>query len=79
MDGNLYVFVSRDGEKMKMPRFDSIGWCLYYCRLLEGTFRWEREEGGGLLEVDRRLLFELLEGVDFRGRTPEPTTAHAVL
>lgn len=28
---------------------------------------------------DRRLLLKLLEGVDFRGRTPEPITAHAVL
>lgn len=40
-DGALYCFVSRDCEKMKMLRFDVDGWCLYYCRLAEGCFRWE--------------------------------------
>ena len=41
VDGALYCFVSRDLEKMKMLRFDVNGWCMYYCRLAEGCFKWE--------------------------------------
>ena len=58
--GALYCFVSRDCEKMKMLRFDVNGWCLYYCRLAEGCFRWEHrpDYADPRLEFDRvRLLF----------------------
>ena len=57
--GALYCFVSRDCEKMKMLRFDVNGWCLYYCRLAEGCFRWEHrpDYADPRLEFDRvRLL-----------------------
>ena len=35
-DGALYCFVSRDCLKMKLLRFETNGWCMYYVRLAEG-------------------------------------------
>lgn len=49
MDGALYCFVSRDCEKMKLPRFDVNGWCMYYVRLVEGGFKWRHSGSGELL------------------------------
>lgn len=54
--GALCCFVSRDCEKMKMLRFDVDGWCLYYCRLAEGCFRWEHRPD----YADPRLYVEWL-------------------
>ena len=64
MDGALYCFVSRDCEKMKLLRFDVIGWCMYYVRLSEGGFKWRHPESGELLpDIGRRQLLWLLEGL----------------
>ena len=81
-DGALYCFVSRDCEKMKMLRFDVNGWCLYYCRLAEGCFKWEhRPDCAHLkLSIDRVRLYLLLDGLDAMGALiPDPVTANVIL
>ena len=45
-DGALYCFVSRDCLKMKLLRFETNGWCMYYVRLAEGGFRWRHSDAG---------------------------------
>ena len=80
-DGALYCFVSRDCEKMKLLRFETNGWCMYYCRLCEGGFRWAHsEEGDPVLQIERRHLLLLLEGLDpMAVMLPEPIAARNVL
>lgn len=81
-DGALYCFVSRDCEKMKMLRFDVNGWCLYYCRLSKGSFRWEHRPdiADTKLEFDRVRLHLLLDGLDAMAiKVPRPVTANIVL
>ena len=76
-DGALYCFVSRDLEKMKMLRFDVNGWCMYYCRLAEGCFKWEHrpDDRKPVIRVDRQQLMWLLDGLSIGQDAPAPITA----
>lgn len=80
-DGALYCFVSRDCLKMKLLRFETNGWCMYYIRLAEGCFRWQHSDSDKIaLQIERRQLIWLLEGIDFvQPKAPEPVTAHVIL
>lgn len=80
-DGSLYAFVSRDCSKLKMLRFETNGWCMYYVRLAEGSFKWTHAEGGELgLQVERRQLVWLLEGLPIeQPKAPRPITGKGVL
>lgn len=65
-DGALFVFVSRDKEKVKMLRFEGNGWCLYYVRLLDEGFRFTHSDDTDfpVTKLERRELLWLLEGLD---------------
>ena len=80
-DGALYCFVSRDCLKMKLLRFETNGWCMYYVRLAEGGFRWRHSDAGApALQIERRQLIWLLDGIDFvQPNAPEPVAARVVL
>ena len=80
-DGALYCFVSRDCEKMKLLRFETNGWCMYYVRLAEGGFRWAHSPDGSVaLEIERRQLIWLLDGIDpNQPMAPRPVAARRVL
>lgn len=81
-DGALYVFVSRTADKAKMLRFETNGWCLYYCRLCEGAFKWKHSPQAAqpLLVIERRQLIWLLEGLEItQAHAPRPVTATAIL
>lgn len=81
-DGALYVFVSRTADKAKMLRFETNGWCLYYCRLCEGAFKWKHspEAEQPLLIIERRQLIWLLEGLEItQDHALGPITATTIL
>lgn len=81
-DGALYIFVSRDCEKVKMLRFETNGWCMYYVRLCEGGFRWHHPDGASmpLLRIERRNLLWLLEGLDMMPpKAPQPIAAKGIV
>lgn len=81
-DGSLYIFVSRSADKLKMLRFETNGWCMYYIRLCEGAFRWVHnpETDEILLMIERRQLIWLLEGLDItQAKAPLPLTATTIL
>lgn len=82
MDGSLYVFVSRDCEKIKMLRFDINGFCMYYVRLCDNAgFKWMHSAAGEpLLKVERRELLWLLEGMEISAiKTSKPVTVRQLL
>lgn len=81
-DGALYVFVSRDAKKAKMLKFDTNGWCLYYCTMCKGTFRWLHASNATdpLLVIERRQLVWLLEGLAIeQPKAAKPITARTVI
>jgi phage terminase Nu1 subunit (DNA packaging protein) len=62
LQGGLFVFVSRDRNRVKILYWDRDGYALWYKRLEAGTFRVEFNNGVEELRgVDLKLLLEGLE------------------
>lgn len=67
LSGHLFVFRSRRGDRLKILWWDRDGFVLWYKRLEKGTFRIAAEEAGqSRIEIDRRTLTMLLEGIEPR-------------
>lgn len=66
LNGDLFVFVNRRRDKLKILYWDGDGFVLYYKRLERGTFRLPSAEGKSVLEVDRATLLMLLEGLEMK-------------
>ena len=67
LSGHLFVFRSRRGDRLKILWWDRDGYVLWYKRLEKGTFRIAAQpssEGTARIEIDRRTLTMLLEGID---------------
>ena len=65
--GHLFLFLSRDRDRLKILFWDRDGFCIWYKRLERGTFQLltpaEDEEG---VELDYCQLVKLLGGLDLR-------------
>jgi len=67
LEGHLFVFRSRRGDRLKILWWDRDGFVLWYKRLEQGTFRIAAKPahaGQARIELDRRTLAMLLEGID---------------
>lgn len=67
LSGHLFVFRSRRGDRVKILWWDRDGFVLWYKRLERGTFQLPskpKEDGPARIELDRRMLAMLLEGID---------------
>ena len=67
LSGHLFVFRSRRGDRLKILWWDRDGFVLWYKRLEKGTFRIGAApayNGLARIELDRRALAMLLEGID---------------
>jgi transposase len=62
--GDLFIFRSRRGDRLKMLYWDRDGYALWYKRLEAGTFAWPACEGASV-RVTAAQLAMLLEGVEF--------------
>lgn len=72
--GALFVFFGKRRDALKVLFFDGTGLCLFYKRLDRGTFRLPEplEEGATTVEVDERVLDDLLDGIEVQPKEPEP-------
>jgi len=62
---DLFLFVGRDKDRLKILYWDSDGFALWYKRLEEGTFRLPLAKVVGTsLELKASELAMLLEGID---------------
>jgi transposase len=87
LGGHLFIFRSRSGDRLKALLWENDGYCLWYKRLEEGTFRFPKvPEGTASLPIKPSELAMLLEGIDlssvkrgkrYRRPTPAPGTGAA--
>lgn len=67
LDGHLFLFRGRHGDRLKILYFDRDGWALWYKRLEEGTFKLPRfDEKARSVELRASELAMLLDGIDLR-------------
>ena len=57
-----FVFCNRQRDKLKILRWDTNGFWLYYRRLERGRFKWQIQTGSAL-SITRRQLQWLLDGL----------------
>ena len=78
LDGSLFVFRSRGADRLKILYWDKDGFCLWYKRLEEGTFRFPATPAGAAggaaagVEVRASELAMLLEGIDLKSLKRSP-------
>ena len=63
--GDLYVFVARVGNLLKILWHDGIGMSLYAKRLEHGRFVWPSPTDG-VVELSAAQLAYMLDGIDWR-------------
>ncbi len=67
LSGHLFLFLSRDRDRIKILFWDRDGFCIWYKRLEAGTFQLpavtNHEQG---IELDGEQLNRLLGGIDLR-------------
>ena len=66
LSGHLFVFFNRPRDRVKILFWDRSGFCLYYKRLEEGSFRVPPLDGGGA-QLDAAELALILEGFELAG------------
>jgi transposase len=65
--GNLFLFVSRGKDRMKILYWEKDGFCLWYKRLEEGTFKLPAlKDAPASVELKATELAMLLEGIDLK-------------
>lgn len=67
LSGDLFLFVGRRRDRIKLLYWDRDGFALWYKRLERGTFRLPvAEPGAASIELRASELAMLLEGIDLR-------------
>lgn len=67
MDGHLFLFRGRGGDRLKILYWDKDGFVLWYKRLEEGTFKLPRIEAGVMsVELRASELAMMLDGIDLK-------------
>ena len=67
MDGHLFLFRSRGGDRLKILLWERDGFVLWYKRLEEGTFKLPRIEGETRsVELRASELAMMLDGIDLK-------------
>ena len=67
LSGQLFVFRSRRGDRLKILVWDRDGYVLWYKRLEEGTFKLPRIEAGAMsVELRASELAMMLDGIDLK-------------
>ena len=67
MDGHLFLFRSRGGDRLKILLWEKDGFVLWYKRLEEGVFKMPRIDGDDKsVELRASELAMMLDGIDLR-------------
>jgi transposase len=67
LDGHLFLFRSRGGDRIKILLWEKDGFVLWYKRLEEGVFKMPRIDGDAeSVELRASELAMMLDGIDLR-------------
>lgn len=66
LSGDLFVFLNRRRNRVKLIQWDGNGLWLHYKRLEEGTFRPLRSANADGVTLSRAELSMLLDGIEFK-------------
>lgn len=68
--GALFVFFGKRRDALKVLFYDGTGFCLFYKRLDNGTFKLPEvhDESAASILIEERALDDLLEGIDVEAR-----------
>lgn len=69
---SLYVFCNRKRDKLKILQWQHNGFWLYYRRLEKGKFRWPDEKKTKMVQINRRELNWLLDGLPLKQQSAHP-------
>ena len=65
----MYIFCNRTHDKLKILYWDGTGFWLLYKRLESGHFKWQKAEDGKAIEITKRQLAWLLDGLKIEQKT----------
>ena len=68
--GTLFVFCSKQRNKLKLLYWDKTGFCLWYKRLEKDKFKWPKKHDSATIKLDEEQLHWLLRGVDISAIKP---------
>ena len=66
MGGDVFIFVNRRRDRIKLLMWDATGFALYYKQLEQGTFELPDSGGGQSVELGWAELAMLLEGIEIK-------------
>jgi transposase len=75
LSGNLFVFLNRRRERVKILYWGQTGFCIWYQQLQKGTYQLPDHESLGeqdMLEVTRSQLSLILDGIDLASARQRP-------
>lgn len=64
LDGHLFLFRGKGGDKIKALIWDRNGFAIWYKRLEKGRFKWPQQAAPSL-EISAQEFALLLDGIDF--------------
>ena len=73
LGGDLFVFLNRRRDRLKLMTWERDGWIIFYKRLERGTFERPRSAADGLtMELDATDLTLILAGVELKSVKRRP-------
>lgn len=66
MNGDVFIFINRRGDRIKLLTWDQTGFAIFYKRLESGTFQLPRTGKTEALELSWPELAMLLEGIEIK-------------
>lgn len=77
LNGDVYVFISKRRNAIKLLRFEGDGFAIFYKRLEKGTYEMPSydSESGSMLITDNELIF-ILKGVALKKVKYRPRYSH---
>lgn len=68
--GQLFVFVNKARDKIKVLYWERSGFCLWQKRLEKERFKWPKHLDGDVMVLDGQQLNWLLDGYDLAAMRP---------